>query len=94
MPLSVFFGSNYGSCVDVWAPGVGILSMKMGGGTTTMQGTSQAAAHMGGGAALYLSTHASANPSGVESALKRAATTTANKSMDGRSIVREYVGGF
>ena len=86
--------SNYGSCVDVWAPGVGIISTRKGGGTTTMRGTSQAAAHAGGGAALYLSSHASASPSTVESVLKQAAKRTTNKSKSGSSIVREYVGGF
>jgi subtilisin family serine protease len=86
--------SNYGSCVDIWAPGVNILSTKMGGGTTTFSGTSMAAPHVGGGGALYLSTHASANPSAVESSLKASATTTANKSKDGQTIKREYVGGF
>jgi subtilisin family serine protease len=85
--------SNYGSCVDVWAPGVGIISTRKGGGTTTMGGTSQAAAHVGGGAALYLSSHAGAAPSGVELAIKQAAKIT-NKSKSGSSIVREYVGGF
>src|SRR5829696_5535085 len=86
--------SNYGSCVDIWAPGVSILSTRKGGGTTTMSGTSMASPHVAGGGALYLSTHTSANPSTVESALKAATTTSANKSKDGRSIVREYVGGF
>lgn len=86
--------SNYGSCVDVWAPGVRILSTRKGGGTTTMEGTSQSAAHVGGGAALYLSSHAGANPSRVESVLKQSAKSTTNKSKNGRSIVREYVGGF
>lgn len=86
--------SNYGSCVDIWAPGVGILSTKKGGGTTTMSGTSMASPHGAGGAALYLSSNAAASPSTVEGALKSAATTTANKSEDGRTITREYVGGF
>ena len=86
--------SNYGSCVDVWAPGADILSTSKGGGTTTMRGTSQAAAHAGGGAALYLSSHASASPSTVESVLKQAAKRTTNKSKSGSPIVREYVGGF
>ena len=86
--------SNYGSCVDIWAPGVGILSTKKGGGTTTMSGTSMASPHGAGGAALYLSSNAAASPSTVEGALKSAATTTANKSEDGRTITREDVGGF
>jgi subtilisin family serine protease len=47
--------SNYGPCVDVWAPGTNILSTKKGGGTTTMSGTSMAAPHGGGGCAIYLS---------------------------------------
>jgi subtilisin family serine protease len=86
--------SNFGSCVDIWAPGVSILSTKKGGTTTTMSGTSMASPHGAGGAALYLSSHTTASPSAVESALKSTATTTANKSEDGRTITREYVGGF
>ena len=86
--------SNYGPCVDVWAPGAGILSTKKGGGTTTMSGTSMAAPHVGGGAALYLSKNTAASPTTVEGALTSGATITANTSKDGATIVREYVGGF
>ena len=86
--------SNYGSCVDIWAPGVSVLSTRKGGGTTTMSGTSMASPHTGGGGALYLSSHTSSSPSTVENALKSAATTTSNKSKDGRAITRLYVGGF
>ena len=87
--------SNYGSCVDIWAPGVSIVSTKKGGGITTMSGTSMAAPHVAGGGALYLSTpRANMDPSSVESALKSAATPTANTSKDGTTIKREYVGGF
>ncbi|MFO7573296.1 MAG: S8 family serine peptidase, partial [Gaiellaceae bacterium] len=87
--------SNYGSCVDIWAPGVSILSTKRGGGTTTMSGTSMASPHVGGGGALYLSSNTGASPTTVESALKGAATTvTANKSKDGRTITRLWVGAF
>ena len=86
--------SNYGTCVDIWAPGVSILSTGKGGGTTTMSGTSMASPHVAGGGALYLSTSTGASPSSVESALKSAAQTPGTKSKDGRSIIREYVGGF
>lgn len=46
------------------------------------------------GGALYLSSNTSANASAVEAALKGTATTTANKSKDGRTITREYVRTF
>jgi subtilisin family serine protease len=65
--------SNYGKCVDIWAPGVNILSTKRGGGTTTLSGTSMASPHGAGGGALYLSNHAGADPTSVETTLKGAA---------------------
>jgi subtilisin family serine protease len=86
--------SNYGSCVDVWAPGVSVLSTRLHGGTTTLSGTSMASPHVAGGGALYLSSHTTATPASVESALKSAATTTVNKSKDGRTIKRLWVGGY
>ena len=86
--------SNHGSCVDLWAPGVNILSTRKGGGTTTMSGTSMASPHAAAGGGLYLSKQTTASPSTVESELKSVATTTSNKSKDGGTIKREYVRGF
>ena len=86
--------SNYGTCVDIWAPGVSIPSTWKGGGTKTISGTSMASPHVGGGGALYLSSHTGASPSSVESALRSAAVSTGTRSKDNRAITREYVGGF
>jgi aqualysin 1 len=86
--------SNYGSCVDLWAPGVSILSTWKGGGTKTISGTSMASPHGGGTAALYLSSHTSASPSSVESALKADAAATSRASKDGRAIRIVYAGRY
>jgi subtilisin family serine protease len=86
--------SNFGPCVDLWSPGVGILSTRRGGGTTTMSGTSMASPHSAGGGALYLSTNTGASPADVEAALRSSATLTRTASKDGRAITRLYVGGF
>jgi subtilisin family serine protease len=48
--------SNYGKCVDWFAPGVGIVSSVMGGGSEAWSGTSMATPHTTGVVALYLST--------------------------------------
>jgi subtilisin family serine protease len=86
--------SNYGNCVDIWAPGVSILSTRKGGGTTTMSGTSMAAPHVGGTAALYLSSHTSDSPATVELEIKTDAKGTGTTSKDGRSISLDYAGGY
>jgi aqualysin 1 len=91
--------SNYGPCVDIWAPGVSVLSTKKGGETTTMSGTSMASPHAAGAAALYLSTIPAASVTSVESAtveseIKNAAVSTGTTSKDDRGIMRENVAGF
>ncbi|KAF9364723.1 hypothetical protein BGX34_000617 [Mortierella sp. NVP85] len=50
--------TSYGSCVEIFAPGVGITSSWIGGpdATNTISGTSMATPHVVGVAALYLST--------------------------------------
>jgi subtilisin family serine protease len=68
--------SNYGSCVDLFAPGVGITSAWYTGSTATntISGTSMATPHVAGVAALVLSTTPSAPPATVASTVTAAAT--------------------
>jgi subtilisin family serine protease len=80
--------SNFGTCVDLWAPGAKILSTKLGGGTTTMSGTSMAAPHAGGTAALYLSAHPTDSPAKVEADLKAKSTVPGTKSKGGQRDIR------
>ncbi|MEN9887987.1 MAG: hypothetical protein RL559_24 [Pseudomonadota bacterium] len=80
--------SNYGSCVDIWAPGVNVSSLKLGGGTTAMSGTSMASPHVGGAAALYWGRYPTASASSVVGTLKQMAVSTGTFSKDGRAIVR------
>lgn len=61
--------SNYGRCLDLFAPGGSIVSTRMGGGTQTMSGTSMASPHAAGAAAIHLSAHPNATPQQVRDAL-------------------------
>ncbi|MEA2460794.1 MAG: hypothetical protein QOH90_971 [Actinomycetota bacterium] len=74
--------SNYGTCVDLFAPGVSITSswLTSDTSTNTISGTSMATPHVAGAAALYLESHTAATPADVATALKTNATSGLVKS--------------
>ena len=70
------WNSNWGACVDLFAPGVGILSAgrTAPGATKLDSGTSMAAPHVAGVAALYLQRHPTATQAEVAQAILEAST--------------------
>lgn len=81
--LAVF--SNFGSLVDVLAPGVGIESATPGGGSQELDGTSMASPHVAGLAAYLLGNGASVQglceeiaSSGLEGVISGVPSDTAN----------------
>jgi subtilisin family serine protease len=79
--------SNFGSCLDIFAPGVSITSAWYSSttATNTISGTSMASPHVAGGAALILAKNPSFTPAQVTSALTTAATTGVVTSAGNRS---------
>jgi subtilisin family serine protease len=69
--------SNYGSVLDIFAPGSSITSSwnTSDSATNTISGTSMATPHVAGAAALYLATNKTATPAQVSAGLTSAATT-------------------
>ncbi|QEU95406.1 S8 family peptidase [Streptomyces kanamyceticus] len=68
--------SNYGSILDIFAPGVNIKAgwNTSDTATNTISGTSMATPHVAGAAAVYLAGHTSATPAQVSTALVNGAT--------------------
>ena len=79
--------SNWGSCVDVFAPGSNIKSAWIGGGYRTISGTSMAAPHMAGVTALYLHENNALSPSQVSNLISTRATS--GKISDTRGTVNK-----
>src|SRR3954451_23827933 len=70
--------SNFGSVVDIFAPGSSILSAWFSSdtATATLSGTSMATPHVAGVAARFLQSNPTANPAAVRSELVNQATLT------------------
>ncbi|MFJ4839587.1 S8 family serine peptidase [Streptomyces sp. NPDC088746] len=87
--------SNWGTCVWLYAPGVDIVSAKLGGGSTTLSGTSMASPHVAGAAALYKEQHPDAAPQEVSDWLAAEATPDVLTGLGAGSPDRLlYVGGL
>jgi hypothetical protein len=69
--------SNYGSCLDLFAPGSSITSAwhTSNTATNTISGTSMASPHVAGVAALYLDVNPGASPASVGNAIVGGATS-------------------
>ncbi|MGW6742557.1 S8 family peptidase [Streptomyces sp. NPDC055025] len=66
--------SNYGRCLTTYAPGVAIVSAKLGGGSSTLNGTSMASPHVAGVAALLKAKYPTASPAELTGWLTDAST--------------------
>ena len=69
--------SNFGTCLDLFAPGSGILSAwsDSNTATATLSGTSMASPHVAGVAALYKQANPSASAATIRNAIVNNATT-------------------
>ncbi|MEU6482480.1 S8 family peptidase [Streptomyces sp. NPDC046887] len=78
-------GSNYGSCLDIFAPGDSIVSTSNSGDTNSqsMSGTSMASPHVAGAAALILAANPTWSPAQVRD--KLVADATPDKVTDART---------
>ena len=90
--------SNYGNCVDWFAPGVSVTSSWYSSDTAmnTISGTSMATPHTTGVAALYLEVNSAATPTQVRDALYAATTkgvVTSSKSLNNHLLYSLVDGG-
>ncbi|MFC9863460.1 MULTISPECIES: S8 family peptidase [unclassified Streptomyces] len=69
--------SNWGECLSLYAPGEGIVSAKLGGGSVALDGTSMASPHVAGVAALHREADPAASPATLASRLAEESTPDA-----------------
>jgi subtilisin family serine protease len=74
--------SNFGSGLDIMAPGVQIYSTRGGGGYQSLSGTSTAAPHVAGVVALMLSVNPALTPTEVGSVMNATATDISRAGYD------------
>jgi subtilisin family serine protease len=88
--------ANYGTCVDIFAPGSAVVSTWNTSDTATnsISGTSMASPHVAGAAAQYLEANGPTSPPAVESALNTNATTGKVVSAGSGSPNRLLYNGF
>jgi subtilisin family serine protease len=93
--------SNYGTCVDILAPGVNVTSSWYSGdaATNTISGTSMATPHVAGAIALFLQGSPTATPAQVTAALKTNGTPNtitlhSSSSSGGTPNLFLYTGAF
>ena len=89
--------SNYGSILDIFAPGQGIIGAwyTSNSASATISGTSMASPHVAGGVAVYLGLNPNASSSDVATAITSTATTSVVSSPGSGSPNRLlYVGDF
>ncbi|MFI6908348.1 S8 family peptidase [Nonomuraea sp. NPDC050394] len=88
---------NYGTCLDLFAPGGGIHSADHTGGYRSGSGTSMASPHVAGAAAMYLEANRAATPQQVRDALVDNATpglvTSPGTGSPNRLLWTGFIGG-
>ena len=90
--------SNWGSCVDIWAPGSIITSVSNANDldARVMSGTSMASPHVTGVAALYLASNPGASPATVTQNVVGSATSGVVTGLDAASpnkLLYSFMGG-